>query len=78
MATSWIGLQMRQRSQDLDRERDIEVRFGGGTAEILLEPVQDQPVLDLLRLPHVGVEGLVGFVNIRQQDKELQHIAVDF
>ena len=72
------GLQVGQRAQDLDLERHVEVRFGGGPAKVLLEPVQDQPMLDLLRLPDVGVEGLVGLVDIRQQDEQLQHIAVDF
>jgi hypothetical protein len=54
------------------------VRFGWGTTKILLEPVQDQSMLDFLRLPHVGIEGLAGLVGIGQQYEELQNIAVDF
>ena len=70
-------LEAGQRAEDLDLERDVEVRIGRRPAEILLHPVQDQPVLDLLRLPHVGVERLVGVVHIRQQGQQLEHVAID-
>ena len=53
------------------------MRVGGLPAEILLHPVQDQPVLDLLGLPDVGVEGLVGVVHVGQQDQQLQDVPVD-
>ena len=71
-------LQVCQRSQDLDPERDIEVWICCRSAEILLQPVQDQPVLNLLRLPDVGVESLVGFVGLGEQHKQLEHIAINF
>jgi hypothetical protein len=35
-------------------------------------------VLDLLRLPDICVESLVGLVNFRQQDEQFQHIAINF
>ena len=53
------------------------MRPGRRMAEIGLQPVQDQAVLDLLRLPDVGVEGLVDVVHVRQQAEDLQHVAVD-
>ncbi len=70
-------LEAGQRAEDLDLERDVQMRIGRRPAEILLHPVEDQPVLDLLGLPDVGVEGLVGVVHVGQQGQQLEHVAVD-
>ena len=69
---------MRQRSQDLDSERQLELWLGCGPAEVLLQPVQDQSVLDFLGLPDIGVEGLVGVIGVWEQHEQLQHIAINF
>ena len=53
------------------------MRVSGLPPEILLQPIQDQSVLDLLGLPDVGVEGLVGVVHVGQQHQQLQDVAVD-
>ena len=55
----------------------LEVGVGGLAAELDLEPVEDQPVLDLLRLPHVGVELPVDLRRVGEHRGELEDVAVD-
>lgn len=69
---------MRQRPQDLDPERQLELWLGRCPAKILLQPIQDQAMLDLLGLPDIGVEGLVDLINIGKQDEQLEDIAINF
>ncbi|GAB3395639.1 hypothetical protein GCM10027568_28030 [Humibacter soli] len=52
--------------------------MGRGSAEILLQAVEYQAVLDLLRLPHVGVEHPVDFAHVGQQHEQLENVPVDF
>ena len=74
---SWIGFRLARAPRILILNETVQVRIGGSPAEILLQPIQDQSVLDLLGLPDIGVEGLVGVVHVRQQDQQLQDVAVD-
>jgi hypothetical protein len=70
-------LEAGQGAQDLDLEGHVEVRCRRLATQVGLQPVEDQAVLDLLRLPDVGVEGLVGVVDVGQQDQQLEHVPVD-
>ena len=68
---------MGERTEDLELEADrLEVGVGGLTAELDLEPVEDQPVLDLLGLPH-GVELPVDLRRVGEHRGELEDVAVD-
>ena len=56
---------------------DVEVGLGRLAAELDLQPVEDQPVLDLLRLPHVGVEVPVDLGRVGEHRGQLEDVAVD-
>ena len=75
-ATSWIGFRLASAPRILILNDTSRCGSAGVAAEVLLQPVEDQAVLDLLRLPDVGVEGLVGVVDVRQQAEQLEHVAV--
>ena len=59
--------------------RVTESRSGvaGGRPQLDLEAVEDQAVVGLLRVPHVGVEVAVDLRRVGEQRGELEHVAVD-
>ena len=56
---------------------ESRVRGGRLAAELHLQAVEDQPVLDLLRLPHIGVEEPVDLLDVGKEHEELENVAVD-
>jgi hypothetical protein len=68
--------QVGQRAEQLHPHRDAHEDLGGRQTEVDLEPVEDHPVRDLLRLPHVLVEVAVDLGDPRQQRQQLQDVAV--
>ena len=74
---SWMGLRLASAPRILILKETWRCGRAAGCPEFGLQPVKDQAVLDLLRLPYIGVEGLVDVVDVRQQTEDLQHVPVD-
>ena len=69
---------VREGAEDLQLEADgLGVGHRRRPAELGLEGVEDQPVLDLLRLPDVGVEVPVDLRRVGEHRRQLEHVAVD-
>ena len=87
-AGAWLMAAAKHRAIDHFRRRKMLDRKHGELGHDLeerqqafardLEAAMDDDVGDAGRPPDVGIEGLIGLVDVRQQDQQLQNIAINF